>query len=307
MALDLTLKLSELLGTKDKSNKQFHRQTVTSNKTEVLQDESQTKVRGAVHNSALSTSDYNAFRTKSIGEKRDILRRWTRPTLQNNGQQALDRTVSLEKSLMKNPLKKTHFLEFMKNLFEVGHIKFAPQLPPNTESWHLPLFEVYQPQKKDKICGVFDSPAKCDGVSLNDVLMSGPDLMNNLISVLLRFRRESVAIVADIEQVFYSFLVDIEYRRFLRFIWHKDNKFDEPLVEYQIKVHVFGNSPSPAVATYGLRLTADEAEAQYGSDMREFVHRNFHVDDALSFHSSAKEAIDLLQRTQKALMEHGCV
>ncbi|XP_062571182.1 uncharacterized protein LOC134233215 [Saccostrea cucullata] len=219
----------------------------------------------------------------------------TRPTLPNNRQQALDRAVSLDKSLMRNPLKKTHFLEFMRNLFEAGHIELAPQLPPNTECWYLPLFGVYHPQKRDKIRGVFDSSAKCDGVSLNDVLMTGPDLMNNLIGVLLRFRRESVAIVADIEQMFYSFLVDIEHRRYLRFIWHKDNNFDEPLVDYQMKVHVFGNCPSPAVATYGLRRTADEAEEQYGSDMKEFVHRNFYVDDALFSHSSAEDAIDLLK------------
>lgn len=41
----------------------------------------------------------------------------------------------------------------------------------------------------------------------NDVLLSGPDLMNNLYGVLLRFRRESIAIMADIEQMFYCFLV----------------------------------------------------------------------------------------------------
>ncbi|XP_056001793.1 uncharacterized protein LOC130048768 [Ostrea edulis] len=231
----------------------------------------------------------------------------TRLILPNNRQQALDRAISLDRSLIKNSTKKTHFLEFMRNLFEAGHIELAPQLPPNTECWYLPLFGVYHPQKKDKIRGDFDSSAKCGGLSLNDVLMSGPDLMNNLVGVLLRFRRECVAIVADIEQMFYSFLVDIQHRRYLRFIWHNDNCFEQPLVDYQMRVHVFGNSPSPAVATYGLRRTADVAEAQCGSDMKNLVHRNFYVDDALSSHSSAKEAIDLLQRTKKALIDHGCL
>jgi hypothetical protein len=49
-----------------------------------------------------------------------------------------------------------------------------------------------------------------------------------------------------------------------------------------MKVHVFGNSPSPPLATYGLRRTADQSESKFGSDVKAFVHRNFYVDDALS-------------------------
>ena len=172
------------------------------------------------------------------------------PVLPNNRRQALDRAMSLDYNLRRNPSKMTHFIEFMSALFDAGHAELAEPLPPNKECWYLPLFGVYHPQKKDRIRGVFDSSAKCDGVSLNDVLISGPDLMNNLVGVLLRFRREPVAVMADIEKMFYCFFVDSDHRRFLSFIWHEDNDFQKPLVDYQMKVHVFGNSPSPAVATF---------------------------------------------------------
>ena len=66
----------------------------------------------------------------------------------------------------------------------------------------LAQFSVYHPQKKDRIPGVFDFSAKCGGVFLNSVLISDPDLMNNLVEVLLRFRREPVAVMADIEKMF---------------------------------------------------------------------------------------------------------
>lgn len=56
-----------------KSNRQFHRQTVTSNKTSVTEENE--KVRCAIHNSHHPTSDCNAFRSKSISEKKDILRK----------------------------------------------------------------------------------------------------------------------------------------------------------------------------------------------------------------------------------------
>lgn len=69
--------------------------------------------------------------------------------------------------------------------------------------------------------------------------------MNNLYGDLLRFRRESIAIMADIEQMFYCFLVDADHRRYLRFIWHKDNDFEKPLVDYQMKVLVFWKQSLP--------------------------------------------------------------
>ncbi|VDI00114.1 Hypothetical predicted protein [Mytilus galloprovincialis] len=70
-------------------------------------------------------------------------------------------------------------------------------------------------------------------------------------------------------------------------------------------VHVFGNSPSPAVATFGLRKTAEMAESKYGSDVVTYVNNNFYVDDALSSHSNSDKAVDLLKRTQSALQEFG--
>ena len=63
--------------------------------------------------------------------------------------------------------------------------------------------DVYHPQKPNKIRVVFDSSEQFHNVSLNDslndVLLRGPDLNNTLIGVLLRFRKEQIAITADIE------------------------------------------------------------------------------------------------------------
>lgn len=46
------------------------------------------------------------------------------------------------------------------------------------------------------------------GVSLNNVSLSGPkSCVNDSNGVLLRFRKDAVGIIADIEQKFYRFLV----------------------------------------------------------------------------------------------------
>lgn len=224
-----------------------------------------------------------------------------RPRLPNNRAQALSRLHSLQRTLNKNPQMKEQFVAFMEKLFDNRHAEEAPPLHENEECWYLPIFGVYHPQKSGQIRVVFDSSAQEDGVSLNSVLLSGPDLNNSLLGVLLRFRKEVVALTADIQQMFYGFLVREDHRNFLRFLWHKDNDLTKEIAEYRMRVHVFGNSPSPAVAMYGLRRAAQAGEQEYGSDTRHFVDRHFYVDDGLISLPTEAEAIDLLKRTQASL------
>ncbi len=153
--------------------------------------------------------------------------------------------------------------------------------------------------KPGKIRVVFDSSAQCEGISLNDTLLCGPDLNNRLIGVLVRFRKEQVAVTTDVEQMFYCFKVREDHQNFLRFLWFKDNDLSKEITEYRMTVHVFGNSPSPAVAIFGIRRAAEFGEEEYGRQAKQFVHRNFYVDDGLISVSSAAEAISLLKNTKK--------
>ncbi|XP_069618693.1 olfactory receptor 2D2-like [Ranitomeya imitator] len=75
------------------------------------------------------------------------------------------------------------------------------------------------------------------------------------------------------------------------------NDTNKEMVEYRMKVYVFGNSP-PAVATYGLRRTAFAGAAEFGKDAQQFVEKDFYVDDSLKSLPTAEEATDLLKRTQ---------
>nr|XP_034322315.1 uncharacterized protein LOC117688380 [Crassostrea gigas] len=111
--------------------------------------------------------------------------------------------------------------------------------------------------------------------------------------------------MGDIQQMFYCFKVREDHRNFLRFFWFQDNDPDQPLTEYRMTVHVFGNRPSPAVATYGLRRAALMAESTFGKDVTDFVVNNFYVDDGLVSVPAPTEAIDLMKRTQRALMSEG--
>lgn len=176
--------------------------------------------------------------------------RHPRRHLPNNREYAHSRLMSLRRMLEKKPGMKLHFTEFMQKMLDNEHAELAPPLKEGTECWYLPTFGVYHPQKPDQIRVVFDSSAQYDGISLNEVLLSGPDLNNSLIGVLLRFRREPVAVTADIRQMFYCFVVREDCRDYLRFLWYKENDLRKEVVDYRMRVHVFGNSPSPAVAIF---------------------------------------------------------
>ena len=105
--------------------------------------------------------------------------------------------------------------------------------------------------------------------------------------------------MCDIEQLFYSFYVSPEHRDYLRFLWYEDNDPQRRAIEYRMNVHLFGNGPSPAVATFGLRKTA--ADEMHGEEVKEFVHRNFYVDDGLASAATAEEAVDIVTSTKEAL------
>ncbi|CAE1264215.1 unnamed protein product [Acanthosepion pharaonis] len=81
--------------------------------------------------------------------------------------------------------------------------------------------------------------------------------------------------------------------------WNNDP--DKEIVEYRMKVHVFGNSPSPAVATYCLRKSVGGTHPDCSPAVVQYVHRDFYVDDGLKSVSTVGEAISLLKETRNVL------
>lgn len=290
---DLNVKKTSLLSTgqptllKPCSNKLDIRETVDQSMLEDSKLFNRTKDDNKI---GMSIEDKMFMKQMDIEFLRDHTGSWMAPLpfrekrqpLPNNREQAVQRAKLLDVSLRKNKLKKEHFLTFMGKILDNNHAGVAPELSDGEECWYLPLFGVYHPKKPDQIRGVFDSSAKFKGVSLNDVLLSGPDLSNSLLGVLIRFRKEMVAVTADVQHMFHCFLVREDHRNFLRFLWHKDNDLEKDIIEYRMRVHIFGNNPSPAVATLGLRKAAETAETKYGDHVTKFVRDNFYVDDGLA-------------------------
>ena len=127
--------------------------------------------------------------------------------------------------------------------------------------WYLPHHSVTHPKKLDKVRVVFDCAAKYHGTSLNNNVLQGPGLTNSLIGVLLRFRQEPVAVIADVEAMFHQVLVhpiDIDA---LRFLWYPDRDLGKEPEELRMLVHLFSGVWSSSCAEFALRkIGMDHAE-----------------------------------------------
>ena len=228
------------------------------------------------------------------------------PCLPNNRSQAVNCLNSLVHTLKRKPQMAKDYTKFMQKIIKKGHaspVQLGEVTRPvqSGRVWYLPHFGVYHPKKPAQIRVVFNSSAQYEGVMLNRELLSGSDLKNSLLGVLFRFRMETTAVMCDMEQMFHSFHIDPEHRDFLHFLWYEDKTPSERIVEYQMNVHLFGNGPSPAVATFGLRKTTTNCEEEFGENAAEFVHRNFYVDNGLASRPTAKEAIALVTTTEAIL------
>ena len=70
------------------------------------------------------------------------------------------------------------------------------------------------------------------------------------------------------------------------------------VVEYHMKVHLFGAGSSPGCANFGLKRAANDGEEEFGADAAAFIRKDFYVDDGLKSVSTVPEAIQLIKASQ---------
>ena len=210
---------------------------------------------------------------------------------------AEQRLNSLRRKFKRNSDFFLEYSSFMNNILEKGYANRVPDEQLSRSDgrvWFIPHHGVYHPKKK-KLRVVFDCAATYQGVSLNDRLLQGPDLTNTLAGVLLRFRQEPVALMADIESMFYQVRVPDEDADLLRFLWWPGGNLNEPVEEYRMCVHLFGATSSPSCASYALRRTAQDAAATTSPEATQTVLNNFYVDDCLKSIATEEEAVNLVK------------
>ena len=229
-----------------------------------------------------------------------------RPLLHSNKDAAMCRLNHLKRKFLRDDKYRKDYVHFMDDILEKGDAEKVPPSDCTNESvWYIPHHGVYHPKKPDKIRVVFDCSAKYKGVSLNDDLLTGPDLTNSLAGVLCRFRQEPVALMCDVERMFHQFYVDPQDRDYFRFLWFEGGDLNSDPVEYRMKVHLFGAASSPGCANFGLKNIANENESEFGKEAADFVRQNFYVDDGLKSVETAQDAIALVDNARKMCAKAG--
>jgi hypothetical protein len=239
----------------------------------------------------------------------DIALPWRKeePCLPNNKLLARHCLNVLKKKLTKNQELFQKYSEFIGNLLSMGYAEKVPEEERDRSDghvWYLPHHPVFHPTK-GKLRIVFDCPAKYRDISLNSQLLTGPNLTNTLVGVLMRFRQDPVAIMSDIEAMFHQVRVVCNQRDFLRFLWWPGNDFLQEPVEYRMKVHLFGAVSSPSCCSFAIQKTAEDNKDYFDAETIQTVMRNFYVDDCLKSVKNDLVAITLVQQLRQLMAKGG--
>ena len=97
---------------------------------------------------------------------------------------------------------------------------------------------------------------------LNEYWAKGPDLLNSLLGILVRFRENEVAFIGDIKKMYHTVKTTVLDQHTHRFLW-RDMVTDKAPDTYVIQRVSFGDKPSATIATMALRKTAEMGSEQY--------------------------------------------
>ena len=128
-----------------------------------------------------------------------------------------------------------------------------------------------------------------------------PDLLNNLVGILLRFRQGKFCLMADIEKMFHQVMVELRDRDALRLIWKSNG--DENFQNIQINIHLFGKVNSPCCCIRALNKITLDNIVKIVSCVEEAITDNFYMGDYLDLFHTVREAITVSNDVTNALSE----
>ena len=198
--------------------------------------------------------------------------------LPNNYQSALDRAVSMRRSALKNSDLKKTLTDTFGELIDEKWIVPVEENSSSGPTWYLPFFVT----KQEKARVVYDGAALHKGMSLNQAVLGGGNLLNNLVAVLIRFRLGRYACIADLSKCFFQVSLPRAQRNLFRIIWFKGNDMDSgELQTFCFTRHVWGINSSPYVALTAIKTIVAENPTGASYMTLNAVEDNRYMDDML--------------------------
>ncbi|XP_068687785.1 uncharacterized protein [Montipora foliosa] len=171
--------------------------------------------------------------------------------LPDNRGLAIKRLESTERRLKRNPEQAE---AYCKQMEKMENMKFARKLSKEEQDkyngpvHYIPHHAVLRPDKKSTpVRIVFNSSSTFQGHVLNDCWKKGPDLLNGIFGVVLRFREKEVAVLGDISKMYHRILIPERDQHVHRYLWRNMESDREPDT-YVKTVLTFGDRPASAMA-----------------------------------------------------------
>ena len=226
--------------------------------------------------------------------------------LSNNFPLAKCQLLSLERRLCKNSELQVGYVKSIEDDIANGYVRKVPFTEVKTTQslpqWYLPHHPVVNPNKPSKIRRVCNAAARFAGNSLNEVLVPGPDLLSDLIGILIRFRLFKIGFSADIEAMFMQVEVPEHEQRFLRFLWREGPSSE--IETFQYTRHIFGAKSSPTCANFVVQQTARDNVKSFPVASKA-VFTSFYVDDFLQSVPCESDAVVLASQLVNMLTKGG--
>ncbi|XP_058445759.1 uncharacterized protein LOC131426960 [Malaya genurostris] len=208
---------------------------------------------------------------------------------------AIQRLKAMERRFSSDPNFKNLYSEFMTEYLRLGHMERVPtdeiNIAPD-KRYYLPHHAVLKEDSStSKLRVVFDGSCRTStGVSLNEKLLVGPNVNEELFVVLTRFRSYAVAFTADAEKMYRQVNVHKDDTDFQRIVWRFDPT--QPIEHYRLLTVTYGTSCAAYLAMESLRQAAKDSQNE-SPIASERIRKNFYVDDLLSGANTLEEAIRL--------------
>ena len=168
-------------------------------------------------------------------------------TLPNNITLARDRAKSLRRKALHDEDLSKFVVDSMSELQAKGYIEPVPEQHTDEKvQWYLPYFVTSQAKKRI----VYDGKAEFMNTCVNDIIMSGSDLLNQLVHVLTRFRMGIYALMSDVTKCFFQIQLPKEQRDLFRLLWFEDDDIEKgKLIPFRFCVHpsIYGNYDSTVI------------------------------------------------------------
>ena len=159
--------------------------------------------------------------------------------------------------------------------------KVEKEFSLNKGTFYLPHHAVIKESSTTtKLRVVFDGSAKSTSqISVNDILMIGPNIQQDLFTILVKFRLHRYILSADITKMYRQIWIDSEQRDLQRIIW-RDHQQDA-LQTYRLKTVTYGLTSSSYLAIRCLHQLAQDFINEY-STINGIIKNDFYVDDLLT-------------------------